>query len=128
MASWIDIWLQKLDDRVVENGGSLEVDMMPELTDLTRELLARISFGSSYQKGKEGFDHMEIHKNLLLKRGYLWNPLQRCMFARSHIAFRRLICVRHFYGLIERGCGRSSPSLNSMFQLVEFVVVTLIVA
>lgn len=89
MASWIEIWLQRMDDLVVENRGSLDVEMHSELYELTKDILARSSFGTSFEKAKEGFEHLDNHKRLVAQQGYHWNPLQRYLFtvcdSKAHV-------------------------------------------
>lgn len=80
MASWIEIWLRRLDSLVVDNGGAFNTDMSAELDDLTKDILARSSFGSSFAKGKQAFRHQENHKRLLLQQQLFSNPHFRCKF------------------------------------------------
>ncbi|CAM6100079.1 unnamed protein product [Calypogeia fissa] len=50
MASWIQTWLRRLDT-LVGDEGALNVDIVPEFEDLTKDILARYLFGSSFAKG-----------------------------------------------------------------------------
>lgn len=83
MASWIEIWLQRLDSLVVDKGGAVDIEMIPELDDLTKDILARYLFGSSFAKGRECFQHQETQKNLLLEQGFGSLPY-RYLFIQSY--------------------------------------------
>lgn len=83
MASWVEIWLERLDTLVVDNGGVFDADMSAELDDLTKDILARSSFGSSFAKGKEAFRHQENHKRLLLQQGLKSNSYCRYLSTAS---------------------------------------------
>jgi hypothetical protein len=77
MASWIDSCLGELGTMVDDNGGSLDLDMAPQMYNLTKDILARSNFGSNFEKGKEGFINQENHRKLLMEQGLLSNLLSR---------------------------------------------------
>lgn len=50
--------------------GSCEVDVFPELSVLSGDIIARTSFGSSYQEAKKIFELQ--HEQALLMREAMW--------------------------------------------------------
>ncbi|CAM6089902.1 unnamed protein product [Calypogeia fissa] len=79
MATWIELWLQKLENSAVHKEGSdsFEIEMYAAIDDLTKDILARSSFGSSFEKGKKGFNHQVKHMYLLYRQQMIPNPLLR---------------------------------------------------
>ncbi|KAM0932725.1 putative secologanin synthase [Dioscorea sansibarensis] len=54
-------------DKMILDEGYLEADVFPELQDLTKDVISRIAFGSSYEKGRRIFQLITEKIQLLLQ-------------------------------------------------------------
>jgi hypothetical protein len=75
-AKLVDRW-----DNFVGSDGSFELDVLPEMQKLARDIVSKAAFGCSNQEGKKIFELQAEQAELLVK-----------LLNIAHIPFHRFVC------------------------------------
>jgi len=65
-------WMEMLS-----SDGKCEIDVFPFLRNLTRDVISRTAFGSSYVEGKKIFQLLKIQGHLVMTAKYKNTPILR---------------------------------------------------
>jgi PHYB activation tagged suppressor 1 len=58
----------ELEEKVKDGGGCVELEVSHYMANVTADIIAHTSFGSSYEKGRKVFEHQLSLFNLALER------------------------------------------------------------
>jgi len=63
--------------RMLSSGGKCEIDIFPSLQNLTRDVISRTAFGSSYTEGKKIFQLLKTQGRIVMTTKYKNTPIIR---------------------------------------------------